>query len=137
MEKRITENAVPDFFGTKALEEIKNKSGSYDFSNPAKTDLEKNNYIDIIDVTVSDIDAKNNTARFTCLYRICIEDPMLNRDPSYRWMMMYGAVKYSSEYSLWQIDDIYIMQQLKYLPQNADELREKSQDWLAYFYIDH
>ena len=50
---------------------------------------------------------------------------------------MYGAVKYSSEYSLWQIDDIYIMQQLKYLPQNADELREKSQDWLAYFYIDH
>ena len=137
MEQRITENAISDFIGTKALEEIKNQSGTYTVSNLTETSFDKNTYIDIIDVTVSDIDTKNNTARFTCLYRICIEDPMLNRDPSYRWMVMYGAAKYSSEYELWQIDDIYIMQQLKYLPQNADELKEMSQDWLSYFYIDH
>lgn len=127
---RLTSVGAKCFFSEESLTNMQNKFGKYDINDVQEMKYEFNDYIDCIDILVSDVDVEEMTANYAAVYRLYRTAVAQNQTDTTGWVIVYGKVIYNAKEDIWQADDIYALRDFTTDPDNMDVLFKQSESWL-------
>ena len=130
IDSRLTKNGINAFFSKQYQDDIKNKTNDYAIDFCSDGPYEINQYIDYIDVLISEPDSEKLTANYVCIYRLFEERITPNGKDQVRWRIVYGQVVYDTEKAIWQADEIYEIKEFSDDPENFEKMQDENKAWL-------